>query len=332
MKRRSILYRGLVTLISALMTVAGVHADVFAAAVTVQMSDSCPKSGCSEHLHVSGPYANLDDIVDPVIPYFGGKTYREVCADPGIGLVSNFEKYHMYIFYCPHFNYEDDTYTRHTMTVLFPQHGYSVAGYTPRDAAGHDINYVCDHSNIDKFSFSQELCGSYALVKDAVWKGFLRNDTQGCGATRDEYETHRWTYGQWTEKDETQHERTKTCVRCGYTVMQTAAHKPTPNDYVSIDAATHRRTDVCTDCGAFSYATEAHTFVYGEWQFTTDGYNNARQHFRTVTCSKCGYETTQYADHQFVYRSEAYAPYSEIHHYRVKDCTVCGMGISEYTL
>ncbi|MBR5618176.1 MAG: hypothetical protein IKW76_00410, partial [Clostridia bacterium] len=104
MKRRSLIYRTLTAFLSALMVVTGVHTDVFAAPVTVEINSICPRTTCNEHIHASGPYANLDDTIDTAVPYLGGKTYREACADPGIHLTSNFEKFHMYILYCPEYD------------------------------------------------------------------------------------------------------------------------------------------------------------------------------------------------------------------------------------
>ena len=333
MKRRSLIYRTLTAFLSALMVVTGVHTDVFAAPVTVEINSICPRTTCNEHIHASGPYANLDDTIDTAVPYLGGKTYREACADPGIHLTSNFEKFHMYILYCPEYDHDEDRISRHTMTVLFPQHGYSIGGYTQCDDVGHYINYVCDHSNTEKYSLSQELCGSGALLKNAVWKGFLENDTIGCGATMDEYEEHTtWTYGQWTKKDDTRHQRPKSCSKCGYTVIVTGNHGWRKKDYVSLNATTHQYTKYCASCEAFSYATEPHEFVYGPWEYISGGSTNARQHFRTVTCAKCDFTTVQYADHSFVYVSEDYFPSSAMHHYRMKKCTVCDLGVGEYTL
>lgn len=305
---------------------------------TKETTYDCPRTLCSKNLMISGPYGDPNETVDSNIPYLGGKTYQNIMDNH----YPTNNDFHMYIIYCPNYNYSDSNYFRDTMTLMFAMHGYSIKGYTQLNASQHYVNKKCDHGTDFKgtnvYALTQGLCGQNSGMDDStlVEMADKYQAQSGCGKETSVIESHTWSYGAWESNGSSYHTRTKTCVYCGYSARESVNHSTQTGSWTNSSDTQHKRTISCSTCGYSTNEYANHQFAYGAWQ---SGSNS--QHKRTATCSTCGYSKTEYADHSLI-KSEALRygsddnnnetyDHSDYHRYDIT-CSECDYSNSEYEL
>ena len=299
------------------MTALASGINTFAAASTQMTAITCPFELCTRKLLISGPYGDADDVVDNSIPYLGGRTYEDIYINEHGGGAWYIAEAHMYIVYCTKYSHSTASVFNHTMSVIFPKHGYTVTGYELNNAVTHYTNYICDHNEHSSstgtgFSLTQSPAGENARLSNEEIESLMATYNTGCGKTKRIAESHSWVYGEWTNKDGALHQRTKTCSLCGYT-----------------DAV-----------------QQNHNLVYGEWtlygqpdqnQLDSNAPDSTYFHVRTVTCSECGYTGYEYKEHNHLRDFEGYLPSSNsiyssaLWHYYSVHCSICDHGIIYYS-
>lgn len=305
---------------------------------TKETSYDCPRTLCSKNLMISGPYGDPNETVDSNIPYLGGKTYQNIMDNH----YPTNNDFHMYIIYCPKYNYSDSNYFRDTMTLMFAMHGYSIKGYTQLNASQHYVNKKCDHGTDFKgtnvYALTQGLCGQNSGMDDStlVEMADKYQAQSGCGKETSVIESHTWSYGAWESNGSSYHTRTKTCVYCGYSARESVNHSSQTDSWTNSSDTQHKRTISCSICGYSTNEYANHQFTYSAWENSSDS-----QHKRTATCLTCGYSTTEYADHSLI-KSEALRygsddnnnetyDHSDYHRYDIT-CSECDYSNSEYEL
>lgn len=306
---------------------------------TKETTYDCPRTLCSKNLMISGPYGDPNETVDSNIPYLGGKTYQNIMDNH---YPTNMD-YHMYLIYCPNYNYSDSNYFRDTMTLMFAMHGYSIKGYTQLNASQHYVNKKCDHGTDFKgtnvYALTQGLCGQNSGMDDStlVEMADKYQAQSGCGKETSVIESHTWSYGAWESNGSSYHTRTKTCVYCGYSARESVNHSTQTGSWTNSSDTQHKRTISCSTCGYSTNEYANHQFTYSAWENSSD-----LQHKRTATCSSCGYSTTEYANHSLTtsngiyYGSDSDPNYStypgtKYHRYDTT-CSECSYKSSEYEL
>lgn len=303
---------------------------------TKETSYDCPRTLCSKNLMISGPYGDPNETVDSSVPYLGGKTYKYIIDNH---YPTNMD-YHMYLIYCPKYNYSDSNLFRDTMTIMFAMHGYSITGYTQLNASQHYVNKKCDHgtdfrgSNV--YALTQGLCGQNSGMDDSTLVEIADKyqAQNGCGKETAVIESHTWSYGAWENNGISYHTRTKTCIYCGYSAKESANHSTQTGSWTKSSDAQHKRTTSCSTCGYSVNEYANHQFTYGSWENSS-----ATQHKRTATCSICGYSTTEYAEHKLnTSEAQRYGtddknhstyPQDGYHRYDIT-CSDCDYESSEY--
>ena len=296
---------------------------------TKETTYDCPRTLCSKNLMISGPYGDPNETVDSNIPYLGGKTYQNIMDNH----YPTNNDFHMYIIYCPKYNYSDSNYFRDTMTLMFAMHGYSIKGYTQLNASQHYVNKKCDHGTDFKgtnvYALTQGLCGQNSGMDDStlVEMADKYQAQSGCGKETSVIESHTWSYGAWESNGSSYHTRTKTCVYCGYSARESVNHSTQTGSWTNSSDTQHKRTISCSTCGYSTNEYANHQFTYGAWQ---SGSNS--QHKRTATCSTCGYSKTEYSNHNLItsqpliYGTEdvndSTYPHSDYHKYKIT-CSDC---------
>ena len=305
---------------------------------TKETTYDCPRTLCSKNLMISGPYGDPNETVDSNIPYLGGKTYQNIMDNH----YPTNNDFHMYIIYCPKYNYSDSNYFRDTMTLMFAMHGYSIKGYTQLNASQHYVNKKCDHGTDFKgtnvYALTQGLCGQNSGMDDStlVEMADKYQAQSGCGKETSVIESHTWSYGAWESNGSSYHTRTKTCVYCGYSARESVNHSTQTGSWTNSSDTQHKRTISCSTCGYSTNEYANHQFTYSAWENSSDS-----QHKRTATCLTCGYSTTEYADHSLI-KSEALRygsddnnnetyDHSDYHRYDIT-CSECDYSNSEYEL
>lgn len=306
---------------------------------TKETTYDCPRTLCSKNLMISGPYGDPNETVDSNIPYLGGKTYQNIMDNH----YPTNNDFHMYIIYCPKYNYSDSNYFRDTMTLMFAMHGYSIKGYTQLNASQHYVNKKCDHGTDFKgtnvYALTQGLCGQNSGMDDStlVEMADKYQAQSGCGKETSVIESHTWSYGAWESNGSSYHTRTKTCVYCGYSARESVNHSTQTGSWTNSSDTQHKRTISCSTCGYSTNEYANHLFTYGAWENSSDS-----QHKRTATCLTCGYSTTEYANHSLTtsngiyYGSDSDPNYStypgtKYHRYDTT-CSECSYKSSEYEL
>lgn len=266
---------------------------------TETISYDCPKSLCTEDLVISGAYGDPDEIIDSEVPYFGGMTLQDVMDNRNI---TN-KDYHLHIFYCPKFDINDASLFRHTMTLMFAQHGYTTKSYSQYNEYYHYANKQCDHAKEINGSYvhalTQELCGENALIDNETLNELIIYQGQfGCGKETAVLETHTWSYGDWVDNGD------GTCSRI-----------------VS-----------CSDCGYSETVTQIHDLSYSDWEWDSNDSDRGATHKRTITCSKCSYEeiVSQSHDDYWVWIEDSWEPSGNDGCTRSKKCSVCGKTVFIY--
>ncbi len=304
---------------------------------TKETSYDCPRLLCSRNLMISGPYGDLNETVDSSIPYLGGKTYQYINDEH---FYNNDKDYHMYIVYCPKYNYNNSSLTRDTMTLMFAPHGYTTKSYSQVNSSYHYANKTCDHSTAFRgsnvYALTQHLCGENAYVDNEMLET-LADEYQaqtGCGKETAVLEGHTWSYGAWENNGSSYHTRTKTCIYCGYSARESDNHSTTTSLWTNSSNSQHKRTTTCSTCDYTTTEYANHQFTYGAWENSS-----GTQHKRTATCSTCGFSTTVYAEHKLT-TSEAQRygtddknhstyPQDEYHRYDIT-CSDCDYESSKY--
>lgn len=305
---------------------------------TKETTYDCPRTLCSKNLMISGPYGDPNETVASNIPYLGGKTYQNIMDNH----YPTNNDFHMYIIYCPNYNYSDSNYFRDTMTLMFAMHGYSIKGYTQLNASQHYVNKKCDHGTDFKgtnvYALTQGLCGQNSGMDDStlVEMADKYQAQSGCGKETSVIESHTWSYGAWESNGSSYHTRTKTCIYCGYSARESVNHSTQTGFWTNSSDTQHKRTISCSTCGYSTNEYANHQFTYSAWENSSD-----TQHKRTATCLTCGYSTTEYADHSLI-KSEALRygsddnnnetyDHSDYHRYDIT-CSECDYSNSEYEL
>ena len=318
--------------------VASVALNGSAAHSNITTSYTCPRLLCSKNLIMSGPYGDLNGTVDSGIPYLGGMTYSSIIQNH---YPTNAD-YHMYIIYCPKYNYNNSSLTKDSMILMFAMHGYTTKSYTQYTATQHYANKVCDHGTDFKgsnmYALSQSLCGENACLDDDELVA-LADEYQaqnGCGKETAVLENHTWSYGAWYKNGDNYHSRTRTCIDCGFSSVVSDVHSLTTGEWSNSSSTQHKRTTTCSVCDYSKISYANHQFTYSAWENSSNS-----QHKRTATCSTCGYSTTEYADHSLI-KSEALRygsddnnnetyDNSDYHRYDIT-CSECDYSNSEYEL
>lgn len=344
MNKHSKIFKVFTVLIAVIISTIGVRTDVFAAQVNVTTTYTCPKSLCLKKLIVNGPYGDPDGKIDSDIPYLGGRTYKDVFLNEYLNIPERYNEFHLYVIYCPKYDYSDSVYTRHTMTLMFSHHGYTIKGYTQYSETQHYVNKKCDHGvdlkGTNLYALSQTLCGSNAMIKTDDMEGLVDDyqSQSGCGKESAELESHSWIYGAWSDAGNGKHTRTKTCSKCGYTATETASHSLSNGAWTADGASGHKRTVRCSTCGYSTVETAAHT---GSVEYSCVDETN---HSRTEKCTVCGYSDSTTEAHNLTYSDwEKYgmtsqlkldknAPDSGKYHVRTVKCSDCGYTKYEYAL
>lgn len=350
MKKRlkSKAFKILTLVVCLVMTVLASGINTFAAASTQTTSVNCPLGLCTRKLLISGPYGNADDVVDSSIPYLGGRTYENIYSNDYEGAAWYMAESHMYIVYCTRYSHDTASILNHTMTIIFPRHGYTVTGYEPFNSFYHYTDSVCDHNETSSdssssYALTQGLGGENARLSTAEIKSLMTAYNTGCGKPKRTTERHDWIYGAWVSEDGTQHQRTKTCSLCGFSTVETEDHTLEYGTKTPVDGNSHIYTRTCTVCGATDTVTQGHTFTYSDWtdyvqstqdQLDRNAPDSIKYHVRTKICSDCGYTAYEYEEHNHVRDYEGYidngASNSYFGHYYTVHCTVCGHGIIYY--
>jgi len=276
----------------------GARTDVYAAAVNVTTTYTCPRALCSKKLIIDGPYGNSTDVINTSVPYLGGKTYADAFA-LHLEDKNKIKLYHLYIIYCPKYDNSDGSVLRHTMTMMFAHHGYTITGYSQYNSVSHYTNKICNHSTDFRgshlYSLSQQLCGENSMIDSEVLES-LAEEYQvntGCGLSYSDIEEHSWTYGNWASTGIYYHERSKTCSLCGYASIERRTHSFIISDYKSVDSTKHSYTKTCSVCGYSEKVNEVHSFTNGDWTAV-----DSLTHKRNVTCSKCLYNKNETENHR----------------------------------
>ena len=306
---------------------------------TKETSYDCPRTLCSKNLMISGPYGDPNETVDSSVPYLGGKTYQNIMDNH----YPTNNDFHMYIIYCPKYNYSDSNYFRDTMTLMFAIHGYSIKGYTQLNASQHYVNKKCDHGTDFKgtnvYALTQGLCGQNSGMDDSTLVEMADNyqAQSGCGKETSLIESHTWSYGAWESNGSSYHTRTKTCVYCGYSARESVNHSTQTGSWTNSSDTQHKRTISCSTCGYSTNEYANHQFTYSAWENSSDS-----QHKRTATCLTCGYSKTEYANHNLTKSDGIYYgsdsdpnyntyPGTEYHRYDTS-CSDCSYKGSQYEL
>lgn len=303
---------------------------------TKETTYDCPRTLCSKNLMISGPYGDPNETVDSNIPYLGGKTYQNIMDNH----YPTNNDFHMYIIYCPKYNYSDSNYFRDTMTLMFAMHGYSIKGYTQLNASQHYVNKKCDHGTDFKgtnvYALTQGLCGQNSGMDDStlVEMADKYQAQSGCGKETSVIESHTWSYGAWESNGSNYHTRTKTCVYCGYSARESVNHSNQTGSWTNSSDTQHKRTISCSTCGYSTNEYANHQFSYGKW---TDNGNGTCS--RTKSCSTCGYNGNETKNHSNTngkweyYFTEVDTDYSyQEYHKRDTTCTNCGSSGMDFEL
>ncbi len=303
---------------------------------TKETTYDCPRTLCSKNLMISGPYGDPNETVASNIPYLGGKTYQNIMDNH----YPTNNDFHMYIIYCPNYNYSDSNYFRDTMTLMFAMHGYSIKGYTQLNASQHYVNKKCDHGTDFKgtnvYALTQGLCGQNSGMDDStlVEMADKYQAQSGCGKETAVIESHTWSYGAWESNGSSYHTRTKTCVYCGYSARESVNHSTQTGSWTNSSDTQHKRTISCSTCGYSTNEYANHQFSYGKW---TDNGNGTCS--RTKSCSTCGYNGSETKKHSNTngqweyYFTEVDTDYSyQEYHKRDTTCTNCGSSGMDFEL
>ena len=303
---------------------------------TKETTYDCPRTLCSKNLMISGPYGDPNETVDSSVPYLGGKTYKYIIDNH---YPTNMD-YHMYLIYCPKYNYSDSNLFRDTMTVMFAMHGYSIIGYTQLNASQHYVNKKCDHGTDFKgtnvYALTQGLCGQNSGMDDStlVEMADKYQAQSGCGKETAVIESHTWSYGAWESNASSYHTRTKTCIYCGYSARESDNHSTKTGSWTNSSDTQHKRTISCSTCGYSTNEYANHQFSYGKW---TDNGNGTCS--RTKSCSTCGYNGSETKKHSNTngqweyYFTEVDTDYSyQEYHKRDTTCTNCGSSGMDFEL
>ena len=328
-------FRILSFLVCLAVTTAASGINTLAVASTQETSVTCPYSECSENLMISGPYA-MGDTVDSSIPYIGGRTYEDIYENIYQSSAWYMTEAHLYVIYCPDYVQNEDFSLNHSLTLIYPKHGFSVVNYEQYSGTYHYTNYICDHNENSAttggYGLTQALCGSNAMIPSADLRYLMGEYNVGCGKTMRAVEKHEWVYGEWSISD-TQHQRTKTCSLCGYSTVETGEHsleygewekylvKPGINSNVD-----HRRTVSCSECGYSYYEYESHNFVRDFEGFIPSPstiFLPERYHYYSEHCSACGYLFDHYATHYYLRNKNRYTDISETQHHVEQNCHYC---------
>ncbi len=306
---------------------------------TVSTTYGCPKALCFKKLTISGPYGDPTEKLDSAVPYLGGNTYENVYNNH-FGQANKMNDYHLYIVYCPNYDYSDSSLFRHTMTLMFCGHGYTTKSYTQFNSTYHYANKVCDHATDIRgskvYGLTQHLCGENAYMEDTTMED-IAEDYQsqiGCGKESSILEAHTISWQRHAAATDEYHELQNMCI-CGAVVSATQeAHTFEAAKYYDYSATQHHISKFCTVCQDTIHIYENHKFTYGDWTN-----NSSTQHKRTATCSDCGYTKTEYADHnlstsepiRYGTEDENYDTYSgsEYHRYDIT-CSDCDYESSKY--
>ena len=306
---------------------------------TVSTTYGCPKALCFKKLTISGPYGDPTEKIDSAVPYLGGNTYENVYNNH-FGQADKMNKYHLYIVYCPNYDYSDSSLFRHTMTLMFCGHGYTTKSYTQFNSTYHYANKVCDHATDIRgskvYGLTQHLCGENAYMEDTTMED-IAEDYQsqiGCGKESSILEAHTISWQRHAAATDEYHELQNMCI-CGAVISATQeAHTFETAKYYDYSATQHHISKFCTVCQDTIHIYENHKFTYGAWTNSS-----STQHKRTATCSDCGYTKTEYADHKlstsdpirYGTEDENYDTYSgsEYHRYDIT-CSDCDYESSKY--
>ncbi len=306
---------------------------------TVSTTYGCPKALCFKKLTISGPYGDPTEKIDSAVPYLGGNTYENVYNNH-FGQADKMNKYHLYIVYCPNYDYSDSSLFRHTMTLMFCGHGYTTKSYTQFNSTYHYANKVCDHATDIRgskvYGLTQHLCGENAYMEDTTMED-IAEDYQsqiGCGKESSILEAHTISWQRHAAATDEYHELQNMCI-CGAVISATQeAHTFETAKYYDYSVTQHHISKFCTVCQDTIHIYENHKFTYGAWTNSS-----STQHKRIATCSDCGYTKTEYADHnlstsdpiRYGTEDENYATYSgsEYHRYDIT-CSDCDYESSKY--
>ena len=332
-------FRVLTFIVCLAVTAAASGINTFATASTYETTVPSPYSGCSENLKISGPYTN-NDVIDSSIPYVGGRTYEDAYENifQSTSLWYMAEA-HLYVIYCQDYNYDTNENKRHTMTLIFPRHGFTVVNYEQNNKNYHYTNYICDHNDSSyttgSYGLTQGLCSSGAYVSSENLRSLLGEYNYGCGSTKRVSEKHEWIYGNWSVTD-TQHQRTRTCSLCGYSDIESGEHNleygewemyKLDNNPSLNNNKTHRRSVSCSDCGYSYYEYENHNRVRdfeGYIPSPSTTFGPERYHYYSEHCSECGYFFEVFSPHHYYANQNRYTDISETQHHVVQTCKDCG--------
>lgn len=306
---------------------------------TVTTTYDCPKSLCFSDLVISGPYGNPSETVDGGVPHLGGMTYEAVYNEHYGG--SKLNDYHMYIVYCSKYDNSDSSLLRHTMTLMFANHGYTTVGYTQYNGSYHYANQKCDHGTDFKgsnvYALTQHLCGENAYLSDETMVN-IADEYQaqnGCGAENAVLENHTWVYGSWYANGDNYHSRTKTCSDCGYSTVVSDVHSLTEGSWVNSSSTQHKKTTTCSVCdySKTSYADHSlntsEAIRYGTDDENDSTYPHGDYHKYEITCSDCSYESTEYEPHE-MYVENPWFDSDATYHNQITRCYHCSYGVSTY--
>ena len=337
-------FKILTFIVCLVMTAMACGINTFAVSTT-QTNSNCPYPLCSKKLIISGPYGADISTVDSSVPYLGGKTYSTIYNEIINTSGTYRDLYHLFVVYCPSYNNSSSSYFRHNMSLILPEHGYTVTGYEKYNGGQHYTSYICDHGQISSsssgstsYTLNQTLCGERATLSNDVISSLMSTyNSSGCGKTKKVLENHEWTYGAWVSKDSFYHTRTGVCNMCGETNPQTALHSTATSSWTSINSTQHQRTTSCSECNYSSIEKVNHSWTYSNYT-SVDG----TKHSAKRTCSICGYSDTVQQNHTLTYSDwreyvqssqsnlDSNAPESTRYHVRTVTCSDCGYTAYEY--
>ena len=270
--RKSGAFKILTFIVCLVMTTLASGINTFAASRTITSNVTCPYGVCTRKLMLSGPYGLDDSVVDSSVPFIGGKTYQYVYTNYYSGQNTYRERYHMYVIYCTRYNHDNASLIRHTLTLMFPEHDYTVTGYAKYNAGQHTTTYTCSRGKISQsasgdtfYALTQTQCGENAEIATSDMYSLMSTyDTVGCGKTKQVNEPHTWIYGEYTKTDGTYHSRTNTCSLCGETETQTGTHSYNITSWASTGSTQHKRTKTCRICGYTFDEAANHSWTYSK--------------------------------------------------------------------
>lgn len=242
-------------------------------------------ANCSTCGYSTTEYANHNLTTSNGI-YYGSDSDPNYSTYPGT-------EYHRYDTTCSDCSFESSKYELHDMYVKTPWYDASDTRHKQITQCYHCQFSVATNS---PHKYPQNLY-SYEPVDDATHQITKHCDT--CTHTADGgTESHKFTYGEWSDNGDGRCKRTGTCSDCGHSVIE--------------------------------YKT--HNFITGEWfKYGSENpynkeYDNSKYHQRDNVCSDCGNVESEHAEHDWYWMTETWNYKNENRHTRTKRCKDCDMG------